>query len=65
MFQVIVKNVNFNDTEELAVFLDLVPNVKQKLRSLDAFDSLTALCPSIKCNPSLNAVQSGGQDRIL
>lgn len=34
MFQVIVKNVNFNDTEELAVFLDLIPNVKQKLRSL-------------------------------
>lgn len=31
----------------------------------DAFDSLTALCPSITCNPSLSAVQSGGQDRIL
>lgn len=33
-YRVIVKNVNFYDTEELAVFLDLVPNVKQKLRSL-------------------------------
>lgn len=33
-YRVIVKNVNFYDTEELVVFLDLVPNVKQKLRSL-------------------------------
>lgn len=33
-YRVIVKNVNFYDTEELAVFLDLVPNVKQKLCSL-------------------------------
>lgn len=29
-YRVIVKNVNFYDTEELVVFLDLVPNVKQK-----------------------------------